>query len=175
MNGVFLDLYKHNLWANQKLLDVCDALPDEVLDAQAKGTYGTVRDTLVHLVSAEAGYVRRIARRGEPENPLREGTFPGVAELKQRAQTSGEELIALAAKTTANETVVVDDDGQKLNIRLSTYFAQAINHGTEHRAHVCTILTQQGIEPPKSRRLGILGNGGANRSSLPAVAQIGVT
>jgi uncharacterized damage-inducible protein DinB len=149
MNEVFLDLYKHNLWANQKLLDVCEALPDEVLDAQAQGTYGTIRDTLVHLVSAEAGYVKRIARRAEPENPLREGTFPGVAELKQRAGASGEELIALVTKTTANETVVVDDDGQKLNIRLSTYFAQAINHSTEHRAHVCTILTQQAIEPPR--------------------------
>ena|SRR2546425_1296156 len=149
MNEVFLDLYKHNLWANQKLLVACESLSAEVLAADAKGTYGTVLDTLVHLVAAESRYVMRMTKRGTPENQLNEGTLLSFEELKQRAQTSGEELIALVAKTTANETVVVVDDGQKLNIRLSTYFAQAINHGTEHRAHVCTILTQHGIEPPR--------------------------
>jgi uncharacterized damage-inducible protein DinB len=25
---------------------------------------------------------------------------------------------------------------------------QAINHATEHRTHIATILTQQGVEPP---------------------------
>jgi len=149
MNEVFLDLYKHNLWANQKLLAACESLPAEVLAADAKGTYGTVLDTLVHLVAAESRYVMRMTEQRAPENLLNEGTFPGLEDLKQRARASGEELIALAAKTTANETVVVDEDGQKLNIRLSTYFAQAINHSTEHRAHVCTILTQQGIDPPR--------------------------
>jgi uncharacterized damage-inducible protein DinB len=140
---------QHNLWAIQKLLAACESIPDEVLAADAKGTYGTVLDTLVHLVAAESRYVMRMTKRGAPENPLREGTFPGFDELKQHAVASGQELLSLAAKTTANETIVVEEDGQMLNIRLSTYFAQAINHGTEHRAHVCTILTQQGIDPPR--------------------------
>jgi len=148
MNEVFLDIYKHHLWANQQLLYVCESLSDEVLDAAAQGTYGTVRDTLVHLVASEASYVKRISKRGEPENPLREGTFLGFAELKQRAQASGQELIALAATTTANETVPVDFFGQMIDTPFSVFFAQAINHGTEHRSHVCTILTQNGIEPP---------------------------
>ena len=149
MNEVFLDLYKHHLWANRKLLEACEPLPNEALDADAKGTYGTIRETLVHLLAGEGRYLRSMTKRGEPENPLKEGTFPGFAELKQRAQASGEELLALAATMTANETVPVDYGGQKFDIRVSVFFAQAINHGTEHRAHINTILTQQGIEPPQ--------------------------
>ena len=148
MNELFLDLHKHHVWANEQLLDVCESLSDEVLDADAQGTYGTVRDTLVHLVASEASYVKRIARRGEPEHPLKEGTFPGFAELKRRAHASGQELIALAASMTANETVSVDLFGQMIDTPFSVFFAQAINHGTEHRSHVCTILTQKSIEPP---------------------------
>jgi uncharacterized damage-inducible protein DinB len=30
----------------------------------------------------------------------------------------------------------------------SIILIQAINHATEHRAHVMTIITQMGIEPP---------------------------
>jgi uncharacterized damage-inducible protein DinB len=30
----------------------------------------------------------------------------------------------------------------------SLILTQAINHATEHRAQVTTILTQQGVEPP---------------------------
>jgi uncharacterized damage-inducible protein DinB len=148
MNEVFLDLYKHHLWANLKLLETCEPLADDALDATAAGTYGCVRDTLVHLVASEARYLMRMTKRGEPEHPLKEGDFPGFIELKQRAQANGEDLLALAATTTANDTLPVDYGGQQYEIPISIFFAQAINHGTEHRSHVCTILTQQGVQPP---------------------------
>jgi uncharacterized damage-inducible protein DinB len=148
MNELFLDLYKHHIWANQRILETCEPLPDTVLDADAKGTYGTVRETLVHLFASEGRYLQQMSRRGEPQDPLKEGTFPGFAVLKQRGQASGEELLTMAALMTANETIPVDYGGQKYDIAISVFFAQAINHGTEHRSHINTILTQQGIEAP---------------------------
>ena len=59
-NGVLTTLFHHNTWANLKLLDFCEALGDEQLDTSATGTYGSVRDTLHHIVGAEVGYVRRV-------------------------------------------------------------------------------------------------------------------
>jgi uncharacterized damage-inducible protein DinB len=148
MNEVFRDLYKHHLWANQRLLDVCEPLPDEALDATAVGTYGTVRDTLVHLVAGEGRYLAAMTGSGQAPDALKEGTFPGIAKLKRHAGVSGEELIGLAEKATSNDVIKVERSGQRYEIPVSIFFAQAINHGTEHRSHVCTILTQQGIEPP---------------------------
>ena len=150
MNELFLDLYKHNLWANQKLLDVCEALPDEVFDAQAQGTYGTVRDTLVHLLAAEGRYLSAIKGDKElPADALKEGDLAGIAALKEHARASGDAIRKLAANAESNEIMKIDRGGQHFEIPLSTFFAQVINHATEHRAHVCTILTQQGIEPPR--------------------------
>jgi len=148
MNEVFLDLYRHHLWANLSLLEACERLPDSALDAGATGTYGSIRDTLVHLLAAEGRYLTAMSARDEPANPLKEGTFPGIAELGRHARVSGEELIALAAKATSNETIRVERGGQQFEIPISVFFAQAINHGTEHRAHVCTALPQHGTEPP---------------------------
>jgi len=150
MNEVFLDLYNHNLWANQKLLAACESLPAEVLDADAKGTYGTIRDTLVHLLAAEGRYLSAISGQEQPPaDALREGDFPGVAVLKNRARVSGTALRELAESAESNELMKIERGGEQFEIPLSIFFAQAINHATEHRSHVCTILTQQGIEPPR--------------------------
>jgi hypothetical protein len=40
------------------------------------------------------------------------------------------------------------DDGAIFAIRAGVFLAQALHHGNEHRAHVCTILGTLGIEPP---------------------------
>jgi uncharacterized damage-inducible protein DinB len=149
MSEVFLDLYRHHLWANLSLFEVCEPLPDMVLDATATGTYGSVRDTLVHLLAAEGRYLS--AMKGESEPPadaLKEGDFPGTEALKSLARTQGGQLLALAENAQSNEIIKVERGGQTYEIPISIFFAQAINHATEHRSHVCTILTQQGIEPP---------------------------
>ena len=148
MSEVFIDLYKHHLWANQILLDTCQSLEDEALDATASGTYGNVRDTLVHLLAAESRYLGAMTGKGEPSGAPKEGSFPGIAELKRHATSQGEELLGLAERVVGNDTINVERGGRTFEIPLSIFFAQAINHGTEHRAHVCTALTQAGVEPP---------------------------
>jgi uncharacterized damage-inducible protein DinB len=147
MNEVFLDLYKHHLWANQRLLEVCESLSDEALNAGAQGTYGSIRDTLVHLLAAEGRYLAGMTGHGEAPDALKEGDHPGIAALKERARAQGETLLDLAENAQSNDTIKVER-GQTYEIPLSIFFAQAINHGTDHRSHVCTILTQQGIEAP---------------------------
>ena len=148
MNELFLDLYRHHLWANQRLLDVCADLPEDALNAKAAGTYGPIRDTLVHLFAAEGRYLAAMTGLGEQPDALKEGTFPGIGALKERGTASGEQLIQLAERQTSNQTISVERGGQHFEIPLSIFLAQAINHGTDHRAHACTVLTQHGIEPP---------------------------
>ena len=90
------DFFKYNLWANLRLLDACTQLSVAQLDATAKGTFGSVRETLMHLFGAEEGYTRALTGT-HPTPPLKElTTFPGFDELRQRAERSGEALIMFA-------------------------------------------------------------------------------
>jgi uncharacterized damage-inducible protein DinB len=50
MVSLLVTLYEHNTGANLRVLDFCAGLSDEQLDASAPGTFGRVRDTLVHIV-----------------------------------------------------------------------------------------------------------------------------
>ena len=40
-------------------------------------------------------------------------------------------------------------------MRAVLLLGQAINHATEHRAHVATIMTQRGLTPPRMDVLGL--------------------
>jgi uncharacterized damage-inducible protein DinB len=50
MNGALLSMYRHTTWATLRLIEHCQGLADDHLDATIPGTYGTIRDTLRHLV-----------------------------------------------------------------------------------------------------------------------------
>jgi uncharacterized damage-inducible protein DinB len=148
MSQILVHIFKHHLWANSELLEVCDGMSDGVLDATVNGTYGSVRDTFVHLFAAEERYLARISEYA-PGEPLVEGTFPGFRVLRERGHASAEGLLALAQSESGERVISgIHPRYGKFAIPVSTFLAQAINHATEHRAHVCTILTQQGIEPP---------------------------
>ena len=150
-NSVLTTLFAHNTWANLKLLDFCEALPAEHLEATAPGTYGAIRDTLWHLVGAEVSYVQRVNGR-LPDLPikLKRGEFPGFDLTKQVARWTGDELLQLALSARADTLVQEQAPGYPTmaQYHLTHLIMQAINHSTEHRTHVSTILTQLGLEAP---------------------------
>ena len=140
-------LFRHNLWANVRLLDACVALDEQQMAATTAGTYGALYDTLEHIARAEQSYLSRLTGR-QPESPLRRGDNPDMATLRASVRQSGEGLIAFAAGTGPSNVVPMEWYGQRRQVPASLILNQAINHATEHRAHVMTIMTQQGVQPP---------------------------
>jgi uncharacterized damage-inducible protein DinB len=140
-------LFRHNLWANLNLLEQCAELNSDQLEATMVGTYGSIRDTLEHIVRAEQSYFSRIStgqprRRSEDEGP------PTIREMVESARTTGAGLIEWAPKVRASDTVQVDWDSTARAVPKTIILTQAINHATEHRAQIMAILTQLGIQPP---------------------------
>ena len=141
-------LYQHNLWANLLSLEACAKLTDEQLDATALGTYGSIRNTLLHLAGAEERYVTLLTSQPRPPSREREA-FPGFDGLQVLLTTSGEALIEIA--NNAQPTDILhgkNRNGEPFEIAGSVLLTQAINHATEHRAHINVILTHLGVESP---------------------------
>ena len=148
MSESLVEMFRHNAWANQQLYEACEGLSDEQLDATVVGTFGSIRDTLTHIASAQNRFAAALAE-SEPVSVIRESDpFPGVAELRDAARTSGEALVELAAQAQSGATVTTTYRGEEFTLPVWLLFVQTINHATEHRSQVATILTQQGIEPP---------------------------
>jgi uncharacterized damage-inducible protein DinB len=148
MTTNFLEkLFEHNNWANLKIIEVCVTLTDEQLDAKPQSaSYGSVRDTLTHLVSAQRGYLRTLTLPVEE----RRGHIPDLAfsELEKSITESGEALLALTRDPSKlfKETQLQTRDDHY--VEPWVLMVQIINHATEHREQIKSMLTAMGITPP---------------------------
>ena len=140
--------FQHNLWANLTLLEACRELSEEQLARDLLGTYGSIRDTLEHIVRGEMSYFSRISTG-------KRKTFPAdappmtIPEMIEHTRQTGEGLVAWARKVSAEESVEINWDGELRQVPKSIILTQALDHGTDHRSQIKTILTQIGIEPPE--------------------------
>ncbi len=146
--SVLAKLFRHNAWANLKLLAFCEGLSDGQLDATAIGCFGSIRDTLVHIVSSEVDYVNMVNNK-LPAVPPPSDRFPGFTVLKDGVLWAGDELLQLAISARADTIVRVVRPREPIyEYPLSGLMVQVLNHSTEHRTQISACITALGIEPP---------------------------
>lgn len=142
---------EHHVWATLGLLDRCLELSPERLALSAPGTYGSIHETLAHLVGADGGYVRRLV--GGKAGPRRQGAPPPVAAL--RAEMAAQAGLWQEVMDRPEEPDVylpaepdADPPYPEIEHAAGLLLLQAMTHGQEHRAHVCTILGMHGLDVP---------------------------
>lgn len=140
-----LGLFRHKTWATLRLIEHCRRLGDEDLDATTPGTYGTIRETLLHLVESDTGDYRTVTAVEAP------ATFPqgGPAtmdELIERITFLGSRWEALATDPEIADRQVKTSDGWVVPASLPMSYA--IYHADEHRGNILSILGARGLEIP---------------------------
>jgi uncharacterized damage-inducible protein DinB len=147
---LLVEFFRHNAMMNQRLMEACWNLSPEQLGATATGTYGTIGATLVHIANSQEGYAARLLDSERPER-LPEDPFPGFDALEERFAHGDAQLERAASRAGDDREVQVtgDDPPGIWSMPVSLFLLQAVNHGTEHRSQVATILTTLGIEPPE--------------------------
>ena len=144
---VLADAFRHHVWATIRLLDTCAALDRAQLATGVPGTYGSIIDTLRHLVDGDVFYLN-VLRGGDPEPFDVAGS--DISTLRAVMEAHDPIWQSLIAGDLDPATVVVEyeDSGYETHAPLGIRLAQALYHGTDHRSQVCTALTNLGIEPP---------------------------
>jgi uncharacterized damage-inducible protein DinB len=149
MANALTPLFEHNYWANLQLLEACSGLAPEQLAVTIAGVYGTPAATLLHYLSGEQRYIYRLCGEESP-NPLRrDAPWPGIEALAEHARWSGERLRRLAESVEPATVIRETEDGVDYEIDGQVVLVQAINHSTEHRAHIVTTLSAHGIAMPE--------------------------
>jgi uncharacterized damage-inducible protein DinB len=146
MTGNFLvKLFEHNNWANAQLIQACSALSDDQLDAPPQSaTEGSIRSTLLHLVSAQCGYLRLLTL---PLEQRQDRVTVQFAELHESLKDSGERLLELARESGRLPAARIQTrDGYY--VEPWVLMVQIINHATEHREQIKSMLTALGVTPP---------------------------
>lgn len=142
------DAFAHHVWATERLIDECAALTPEQLKAPAPGTYGSIIDTLRHLVGSDRWYLSFFPS-GERLAPIdREAT--SLAELRSAMTINGAAWMkVLAGELDPDMDIKEIDEGWEVHSPVGVRLAQVVHHGTDHRSQVCTALTSLGLTPPE--------------------------
>jgi uncharacterized damage-inducible protein DinB len=142
------DPFDHHVWATLRLIDACDSLDAEQLAMTAPGTYGSILDTVRHIVGADAAYL--FVLTGGRFHEIEEADM-SLSELRAVAEACGPAWSELLRGELDPDADVVRhrDDGSTSTAPLGIRIGQAIQHGTDHRSQICTALTTLGVEPPE--------------------------
>lgn len=149
MANALTPLFEHNYWANLQLLEACSGLAAEQLALSIGGVYGTPASTLLHYLSGEQNYIYWLRKEERPERIRSDSPWPGIEALVEHARWSGDRLRRLAESVEPSTVIRETEDGVDYEIDGQVVLVQAINHSTEHRAHIVTTLSAHGIAMPE--------------------------
>lgn len=142
--------YDYGYWANKKLLAVVSQLTPEEFTQNVAGSYGSVRNTLVHTLSAEWGWLDRCG--GQARGPaLTAEDYPTAASLIEMwKKVEGWMRAFLAGLRDEDLDRVVEytnPHGEVRSMVLGELLQHGANHGVHHRGQVALLLRVLGYVP----------------------------
>jgi len=144
---------RHDVWATEKLIAHCGALSDSQLDHTTPGTYGTIRRTLAHIVGADTRYLARLGTV-VIDPPFDEDRDVSLQELSGVLGKVRDAVDRIFAGPEFDPDRVVFDARRRvptdppLEMESWMMLTQFVHHGSDHRAHIGTILGAHGLPTP---------------------------
>ncbi|HML23610.1 MAG TPA: DinB family protein [Aggregatilinea sp.] len=147
-----LILYEYNVWANHHILNAAARVsPDQYAEPVPGLSFGSLRGTLAHILSAEIVWRVRCQEGVSPEALPGEADFPTLGVLLERWQAEE------AAMHAHLESLSDEAFGQPVRYRstkgvdyetpLWQILSHVVNHGTQFRSEAGVVLTRLGFSP----------------------------
>src|SRR3954447_6220038 len=127
--SLLADAFDHHVWATIQVLDVCAGLTGEQLATNVPGTYGSILDTIRHLVGADRWYLFTMTRGAVAEIDEKDMDVAALRPAMEPAAACWAEL--LATNPDPDEIFTLHrKDGTKSHATWGVRLAQAVHHGT---------------------------------------------
>lgn len=150
--GHFRLFGRYNAWANRRLYDASAALPEDERRRDRRAFFGSIHNTLNHLIVADRIWLGRIESGDVAMAPLDSVPYDRFDDLRAAREAEDARIRGLvdALDEPALERAVVyrNSSGGQQRTPLRLVLAHFFNHQTHHRAQVHDMLSQAGTAPP---------------------------
>ncbi len=145
------DLLAYNRWANHQYLDVIARISDEQFTRKLGGSFGSVRDTLVHLAWAEWLWAKRW-QKSSPQVRAIPDQFPTVESIRMYLKDVEEAQIRVFSHGEADLRTVriryTNLKREEWEYTLEQMVYHLMMHSAYHRGQLATLLRQLDVVPP---------------------------
>jgi uncharacterized damage-inducible protein DinB len=143
-------LYQYNAWANERILTTAMQLSPDQLHARGGASFGSVHETLVHIMSAQWVWLARW-KGTSPSSMLEAQSFPELTSIQSRwvdiEQQTQQFVTAVDEAQLALVVEYVNLQGEHWAYPLWQQMVHQVNHATQHRSEVAVMLTEYGHSP----------------------------
>jgi uncharacterized damage-inducible protein DinB len=150
-------LYKYDRWANARVLQAASRLSAEQFTQDLGGSFPSVRDTLVHILSGEWGWLAYWNESSHSPGFLPElqarmkarfspGAFPNSNAVRLKWSEVEDELTEFVNRLT-NESLEKMLPFRAGKIKLMHLMQHLANHSTYHRGQIAGMMRQLSSEP----------------------------
>lgn len=142
-----------NRWANQRVYQACSILPDADYRLDRGAYFGSIHNTLNHLLVVDRLWLGRLLEQATPQiSGLDQCLYEGFEALRNARAEEDERLIAIVEgfdeKSLAQEVSYSFVNGQSAATQRQLILITLFNHQTHHRGQIHTMLTQAGVDVP---------------------------
>lgn len=143
-------LFEYNRWANMRILEAVSQLNTDQFAQEIKSSYPSVRNTLVHIMSAEWIWLMRW-NGSSPRSMLNHEDFSTLYSLRARWSEIEKEsirfLATLADESLEKEISYLNTEGKQFKYKLWQMMQHMVNHSSYHRGQITMMLRQIGAPP----------------------------
>jgi uncharacterized damage-inducible protein DinB len=143
-------LFAYNSWANHRAVESCAQVSQQDFLRQIGGSFGSLRNTLAHIMDVEWLYHERWNGRAPTQLPKSED-YPDLGAIRARWQGIERDVDRyvqrLAVADLAREIEFRNTQGVLYRHSLSDVMQHLVNHSTYHRGQVTTLLRMAGGKP----------------------------
>jgi uncharacterized damage-inducible protein DinB len=158
----FDQLAAYNRWANRRVYNDAASLPDEARKRAAGLFFGSVHNTLNHLLVADYIWMRRFTGDGPVPERLNQILYEDFSELRTAREREDERIFNFVTGLDGYGQSISyqNSSGKTFQQELGPALTHFFNHQTHHRGQVHAGLTIAGIREPASLDLLGLQRGG---------------
>jgi len=143
------ELFAFNVWANHRIMGAAEALTSEQFTKPLGSSFGSVRDTIVHIWAVEWVWLERLQGRSPTSFPDAK-EFADLASLRPRWAEVERHWLEYVSRLDESE-LEEEVDYQTMSFGPSRsprwhMMQHVVNHGTYHRGQVTTMLRQLGAK-----------------------------
>ncbi|WP_430396210.1 DinB family protein [Ferrovibrio sp.] len=147
---------RYNQWANRRLYAAAGALPADVYHAERPSFFGSLHNTLNHVLVGDSVWFGRFIGQPTPHiEKLNQILHPDFASLRSAREMMDERIIAFADSLEDAQLEAKIDyanmSGKRFQHPLAPLLAHFFNHQAHHRgqAHQLLSMCVPGREPPE--------------------------
>ena len=152
MKGQFQIFAAYNQWANRLTFAAVAGMPEEDYRADRGAFFGSLHNTLNHILVGDRIWLHRITGDGEAPDRLDAILYDDLPSLKEARETEDARIVSYVDRL---DGTALDSTFEYANMRgepfeqpLAEVLIHVFNHQTHHRGQAHTLITASGYEAP---------------------------